>query len=240
MTITDHNTVGEIVAQDYRTAAVFQSFDIDFCCKGNHTLREACENKHLDVDVMLADLEHVMHQKDDSTPDFQSWPLDLLADYIEKTHHRYVEKTIPVLKQYLVKVCKVHGKRYPELYEIADQFNAAAAELTSHMKKEELILFPYIRTLVQARFHEQFLQRPPFGTIQHPITMMMQEHDVEGERFRKIAMLSGSYTPPPDACTTFTVTYSTLKQFEGDLHRHIHLENNILFPNAIALEATFA
>lgn len=236
MTINDQNTVGEIVAQDYRTAAVFQSFDIDFCCKGNRTLREACEKSRVDVEDMLEDLGQVMQRKDDSTPDFQSWPLDLLADYIEKTHHRYVEKAIPVIHRYVEKVCSVHGHRHPELNAIADQFYAAADELTSHMKKEELILFPYIRKLVQAKLAGQPLPRPPFGTVQHPITMMMQEHDIEGNRFREIANLSGSYTPPPDACTTYEVTYASLQEFEEDLHRHIHLENNILFPKAIALE----
>lgn len=238
MVITDVHTVGEIVAQDYRTAAVFKSFDIDFCCKGNRTLREACDQKHLDVDNMLADLQHAMHNSDSGTPDFQSWPLDLLADYIEKTHHRYVQQTIPVLTQYMEKVCRVHGKQHPELHTIAEEFNAAASELTSHMQKEELIVFPYIRKLASAKLQGQSVERPSFGTVQHPITMMMQEHDVEGERFGKIAMLSGHYTPPSDACNTYSVTFATLKEFEEDLHRHIHLENNILFPNAIVLEAS--
>lgn len=240
MLITDKNTIGEIVARDYRTAAVFDSFDIDFCCKGNRTLREACETKHVDVQRMLGDLEQVMRQQEDSTPDFQSWPLDLLTDYIEKTHHRYVAKQIPLLQQYLSKVCNVHGKNHPELHEIAAEFYAAATELTHHMQKEEMILFPYIRKLVQARLTHQSLSRPPFGSVMHPITMMMQEHDIEGDRFRKMETLSGKYTPPEDACATYKVTYATLKEFEADLHRHIHLENNILFPGAIALEESMA
>lgn len=240
MAITDHSRVGEIVAQDYRAATVFQSFDIDFCCKGNRTLKEACETKHIDVQQMLSDLERVMHHETDSTPDFQSWPLDLLTDYIEKTHHRYVVKQIPILQQYLSKVCNVHGKNHPELHEIAAEFYAAATELTHHMQKEEMILFPYIRKLVQIRMHMQPLTRPPFGSVIHPITMMMQEHDVEGDRFRKIETLSKKYTPPEDACNTYKVTYATLKDFEADLHRHIHLENNILFPAAIALEEGMA
>lgn len=236
MSITDHLTIGEIVARDYRTAAVFKSLNIDFCCKGNRSLKEICETKHLDVDEMLASLKRAMENKDVSTPDFQSWPLDLLADYIEKTHHRYVTQTAPVLQQYLEKVCRVHGKDHPELHEIAGEFNVAAEELGSHMCKEEVILFPHIRKLVTAKLQSTSLQRPAFATVQHPITMMMQEHDTEGERFRRISELSNHFTPPADACNTYKVAFATLKEFEEDLHRHIHLENNILFPGAIALE----
>ena len=238
--ITDHSTVGEIVAKDYRTASVFQSRDIDFCCNGGRTVKEACDLKHVDVKTLLADIEHIMQEQRTDTPDFQSWPLDLLADYIEKVHHRYVENTIPVLRQYLAKVCHVHGKLHPELYDISKQFLAAADELTSHMQKEEKVLFPYIRKLVQASLGNKDMARPPFGTVLHPITMMMQEHDIEGERFRKITQLSDHYMVPADACNTYRVTYATLKAFEEDLHRHIHLENNILFPKTLALEETLA
>jgi regulator of cell morphogenesis and NO signaling len=158
--------------------------------------------------------------------------MDLLADYIEKKHHRYVEHKIPELKSYLSKVAKVHGERHPELLEIEALFTAAAHELLSHMRKEELILFPFVRNMTS----NSDFQQPPFGTVVNPIEMMKQEHDTEGERFRKISALSNQYTPPLDACTTYKVAFALLKEFEEDLHFHIHLENNILFPKAIETE----
>jgi regulator of cell morphogenesis and NO signaling len=162
--------------------------------------------------------------------------LDLLTDYIEKKHHRYVEAQIPVLNQYLAKLCRVHGDRHPELYKIKEHFIQSAGELTMHMKKEELVLFPFIRKMVRAKHQNTPLDLPHFGTVQNPIQTMMKEHDNEGERFRQIAALSRGYAPPADACNTYRVTFSLLQEFEKDLHLHIHLENNILFPKAQALE----
>lgn len=229
--------IGEIVANDYRTAAVFKNHKIDFCCKGNRSLTEVCEEKKLNIGLLTEELDAVTQQKETNTIDFNFWDLDLLTDYIEKKHHRYVERNIPVLLQYLNKLCKVHGPQHPELFEINKEFNECASALTAHMKKEELVLFPFIRNLVKATITHQQLNTPHFGTVENPIHMMMHEHDIEGERFRKIAQLSSDYTPPADACGTYKVTFSLLKEFENDLHTHIHLENNILFPRAIKSEA---
>lgn len=140
------------------------------------------------------------------------------------------------MKQFLDKLCKVHGANHPELFEINEQFNASAGELAMHMKKEELILFPYIKKMVASKSNHQPEGKPNFGTVQNPINMMMEEHNVEGERFRKIAHLSYNYNPPADACNTYRVAFSLLKEFEEDLHLHIHLENNILFPKSVTLE----
>ena len=232
-------SVGEFVATDYRTAAVFQKYGIDFCCKGGKTIDEVCESKKISADELLANLNDVSKQANNQNTDYQSWPLDLLADYIEKKHHRYIEQTTPALKQFLNKLCKVHGSHHPELFEINEQFNASAGELAMHMKKEELILFPFIRKIVAAKNNNERVEQPGFGSVQNPIQMMMQEHDIEGERFRKIAELSDNYNPPADGCNTYRVAFSLLKEFEDDLHLHIHLENNILFPNAIELEKEF-
>lgn len=230
-------TIGEIVATNYRTAAVFKNHKIDFCCKGNRSLDEVCEEKKINKDSLLNELKTASAVKDNSSIDFKSWDMDLLADYIEKKHHRYVNESIPALLQYLDKLCKVHGPQHPELFEINKEFNECATALTAHMKKEELILFPFIRNLVKATITHQQLNTPHFGTLENPIHMMMHEHDIEGERFRKIAQLSSDYSPPADACGTYKVTYSLLKEFEDDLHTHIHLENNILFPKAIGTES---
>ncbi|MBO0353810.1 iron-sulfur cluster repair di-iron protein [Muricauda ruestringensis] len=229
-------TIGQMVAQDYRTAQVFKNHKIDFCCKGNRTLQEVADKKGLDLETLTQELDSVQNQDQCDQPNFKSWPLDLLIDYIEKKHHRYVEQQIPILKQYLNKLCRVHGERHPELLDILEHFNASAGELSMHMKKEELVLFPWIRKMSSETLNDSTVEPPHFGTVKNPIKMMLDEHDNEGERFRKIAQLSNDYTPPSDACNTYRVTFSLLQEFEDDLHRHIHLENNILFPKSEILE----
>ncbi len=187
----------------------------------------------------MEELEGVLSTSTNQSIDYKSWPLDLLAEYIEKTHHRYVEEKIPVIRQFLDKLCSVHGERHPELFKINELFRASAGELASHMKKEELMLFPFVKRMVKAKLDNEAIQSPQFGTVENPIAMMMEEHDTEGERFREIAELTNNYTPPADACNTYKVTFAMLDEFEKDLHLHIHLENNILFPNAVKLEKQF-
>jgi regulator of cell morphogenesis and NO signaling len=240
MDISEKTIVGELVARDYRTASVFQSFGIDFCCKGGRPIDEACATKQVAAADVVSALQQAMRNPADNTPDFNAWPLDLLADYIEKTHHRYVERRTQEIMPFLQKVVRVHGDRHPELNDVERLFTASAGELAMHMKKEELVLFPYIRKMVAAGLSGDSVTTPAFGTVSNPIAMMHHEHDTEGERFRQIAGLTGDYTPPADACNTYRVTFALLKEFEEDLHRHIHLENNILFPKAVALESRLA
>ena len=228
--------IGQFVAEDFRTAAVFSNYGIDFCCKGNRTLGEVCVKKGLETTEVLGKLNAVVNSKTNQSIDYKLWPLDLLADYIEKKHHRYVEEKIPVLLQFLNKLCRVHGERHPELFTINEEFTACANALTSHMKKEELVLFPFVKRMVKAKSDNVAIQSPQFGTVESPIAMMMREHDTEGERFRRIAELTNNYTPPADGCNTYQVAFAMLDEFEKDLHLHIHLENNILFPEAIKLE----
>ncbi len=236
MNINKNQIIGELVAKYYRTASVFKKYGIDFCCQGNRTINDACEAKKIDETLVISDINAKLKSDSNIENDYQSWPLDLLADYIEKKHHRYVqEKTLEILP-YLDKICRVHGDRHPELLEINEHFKTTAGELAAHMKKEEFILFPFVRKLVKSEHEHTSVIAPPFGTIQNPIQMMMDEHTNEGERFRKIEALSNNYTPPQDACNTYSVTFALLKEFEQDLHMHIHLENNILFPKAIELE----
>jgi regulator of cell morphogenesis and NO signaling len=240
METLEKTTIGEYVANDFRTAAVFSKYGIDFCCKGNRTIDEACEKKDINPDQLLELLNTVLTSKNDNNIDFKTWPLDLLADYIEKTHHRYVEEKTQTLLPFLDKLCKVHGANHPELFEINDLFMGCAGELAQHMKKEELMLFPFIKKMAKAALSEEKIAKPQFGTVQNPIAMMMAEHETEGDRFVKIAALTNNYTPPADACNTFRVTYAMLADFEQDLHKHIHLENNILFPSALLLEQKFS
>ena len=243
MEVLNKNTqkqIGEFVAEDFRTAAIFSNYGIDFCCKGNRTIEEVCKKNGIDTNDLLNKLDVVLNLNADQSIDYKSWPLDLLAEYIEKKHHRYVEEKIPVLRQFLDKLCRVHGGRHPELFKINELFTASAGELASHMKKEELILFPFVKKMVSATLNQNAIEAPQFGTVENPIAMMMQEHDNEGERFRQIAELTNNYNPPADACNTYQVTFAMLDEFEKDLHLHIHLENNILFPKAIELEQQFS
>ena len=236
MKIQSNQNIGELVAQDYRSAGVFKKYGIDFCCQGNRTINDACTEKLLDVEVVLNDLSEIGNVSNSSGIDFKSWPLDLLADYIEKTHHRYVEDKSPELISYLDKICEVHGENHTELYEIKDLIQQTVGNLSQHMKKEELVLFPYIRKMEKAKRTGELLQKPSFGSIQNPINQMESEHSAEGDRFRSIETLSNNYTPPADGCNTYRVTFAMLKEFQDDLHLHIHLENNILFPKSILLE----
>ena len=236
MTIQEDQIIGELVANDYRTASVFKKYNIDFCCQGNRTINDACEAKEIDGKLVVADLNALVQSQEAGSIDYQSWPLDLLAEYIEKKHHRYVEEKTQEIKPYLEKIARVHGGRHPELLEINEHFNATAGELAMHMKKEELIVFPFIKKMVKAKEEGTKVAAPNFESIQFPIQAMMDEHTNEGDRFRLIEALSDNYTPPADGCNTYRVTFALLKEFEQDLHLHIHLENNILFPKAIELE----
>lgn len=236
-TLTE-KTIGQFVAGNYKTAAVFKKHKIDFCCNGNRTIAQACEQQKLNQDAIESELHAVLTQsaQQDESINYKFWPLDLLVDYIEKKHHRYVREQIPVLNQYLTKLCKVHGPNHPELFEVKELFDGCGEELTSHMQKEENILFPAIKALVEAQSSSESLKQFGFGTVKNPIQMMMHEHDTEGSRFRKISELTDTYTPPADACGTYKVAFALLKEFEEDLQLHIHIENNIIFPKAIKLE----
>ena len=242
MNILKETTIGAVVAEDYRTAAVFEKAGIDFCCNGNRTIGVACEAQKIDAGELIKQLQQTAEIASgrDSAHDYNAWPPDLLADYIEKKHHRYVATQIPVIQSLLKKIVEVHGEAHPELAEIKAHFDACAGELTSHMKKEELILFPHIRAMVQAVHSGNKTVSTPFGMVQNPIRMMMHEHDIEGERFRRIRELTRQYVAPADGCATYRAAFAALHAFEDDLHMHIHLENNILFPGSIDLEQQFA
>lgn len=240
MNVLEQTTIGEYVAKDFRTAAIFSKYGIDFCCKGNRTIEEASEKKNLDSVQIEKEVTQLLESKSDGAIDFKSWPSDLLIDYIEKTHHRYVEEKSAVLVAFLDKLCKVHGHNHPELFEINELFIGCANELAQHMEKEETILFPFIKKMENAIRTRQAIEQPHFGTVENPIAMMKHEHENEGDRFVKIAELTDNYTPPADACNTYKVTFAMLQEFEQDLHKHIHLENNILFPKAIEMEAKFS
>ena len=229
-------TVGEMVTIDHRAAAVFEKFSIDFCCNGGKTLDVACGERGVDPGTILQELQDLDKAGDPKNFRPDEWGLDMLSDFIVNNHHHYVRRTLPVILTHVDKVLSVHGKNHPELAAIADRVHAVGEELTRHMQKEEMVLFPYIKALVSAEDGHAPANTPPFGTIRNPIQMMEAEHQSAGDAFSFLRSTSSGFAPPADACTTFTVTYKELAEFERDLHRHIHLENNILFPKAIALE----
>lgn len=236
MDINENTIVGQLVAADYRTADVFRQHGIDFCCKGNKPIGTVCQEKKLDMTPVLQALQEVSAVPACTVQNFSTMPLDRLADHIVQQHHAYIREKIPVLQQYLRKVCQVHGEQHQELWQIAALFTASSAELSNHLNKEELILFPRIREIARKATAGEYMDAGAISAVDKPISAMMEEHDHEGDRFSRITALSNNYTAPEDACNTYRVTYALLKEFQDDLHRHIHLENNILFPRAISTE----
>ncbi|CVK17054.1 regulator of cell morphogenesis and NO signaling [Apibacter mensalis] len=230
-------TIGEIVADNYRTASVFSKYGIDFCCKGDRTLEQACDKKSINIQELTNKLNEAVTVQDENI-NFKSWPLDLLADYIEKIHHSYIREKSPSLLKFLNKVQKVHGFRHPELVEVYNLFSESVTMLEAHLLKEERILFPFIRQMNAAKNNNLPFETSHFGTVENPIEMMKHDHDIEGERFKRISELTQNYTPPMEACNTYRVSFAMLDEFEQNLHKHIHLENNILFPRAIKMESS--
>ncbi len=235
MNLIENKTVAEVVAENIKTAHVFKKHGIDFCCGGGITIEKACKRNHADYSILKKELEDI-DAIVSKAYDYNSWDLSFLIDHIQNVHHTYVEENIPLLVQYANKVAKVHGHHYAEVVKIDKLFAEVANELTMHMKKEELILFPYIKQMVKAEKEGTPPTKSHFGTVKNPIQLMEDEHENAGNIFKEIARLSNNYTPPENACNTFRALYAKLEEFEQDLHQHIHLENNILFPKAIQLE----
>ena len=228
-------TLAEIMTDNVRSAIVFEEFGLDFCCRGNRLLKDACSEKNVDLQKVVNELTN-LSKNGNGKDNPNEWQLDFLVDYIINNHHQYVRRMIPVISLHADKVASVHGNNHPETLRIADLFLSVREELEGHMMKEERVLFPQIKQMVLNQQESSQFFPPPFGTIQNPIRMMEYEHTSAGDALYQIRELSNNYTHPDDACNTFKALYSELKEFEEDLHKHIHLENNILFPKSIILE----
>lgn len=237
MNITTDKTIGSIVAEDYRAASVLTAHGIDFCCKGGRTVEEVCRKNNLDPAELTREIMTVLSRDANLGEEYKNWTMTKLTEHIEQVHHRYVEAQSAVLKIYLNKLCKVHGDHHPELFEIAREFEECSEAMAVHMKKEELILFPFVRRMEKAEKEGSALPPAQFGSVNNPVEMMKDDHEAEGDRFRRIEQLSNGYQNPPDGCATYSTAMNMLREFEQDLHLHIHLENNILFPRAIEFEA---
>lgn len=220
-------TIGEIVANDYRSASIFKEAGIDFCCGGKKSIDETCSEKGIDRNELIGKLEKLESTPNTTTHNFNDWEPGFLCDYIVNTHHKYVLKTMPELVTYTKKIASVHGERHSELAEVADLFTQINRELLQHMKNEEEVLFPSIKEAVNSQSEKAKM------TIISEIARLSGEHEFAGEAMDKINVITDNYKVPADGCNTYHVTFRLLEQFEEDLHTHVHLENNILFPKAL-------
>lgn len=218
-------TVAELAVSNPGALSVFTKYNIDYCCGGHRSIDEACMRVGLDPEKIKKEIFEQAAQATDPAMRPDKWTSSFLVDYIVQNHHGYVRNAIPEMNFFLDKVCAAHGTDCPELETIRELFNEVADELTDHMSKEELILFPAIKRL-EARDRDD---NPLNGTIQAPIHAMEHEHDSAGNIIKQIRALSNNYTPPDFACPTFKITFKKLQEFDNDLMKHIHLENNILF-----------
>ncbi|HVA97391.1 MAG TPA: iron-sulfur cluster repair di-iron protein [Bacteroidia bacterium] len=229
-------TLGQLAAKDIRKAEIFKKYNLDFCCGGKKTVKEACAEKGLDVTKVEQELQQTDKSPASHPVPYDEWSLDFLADYIVNTHHSYVRKKLPDITTYANKVMKVHGTHHPELIEINQLVKEVNSELTDHLEREEKILFPFIKELVRADKNTQQPQAKHSDSIQDIISKHEKEHEVVGENLETIRKLSNNYALPKDACASYSLLYRMLDEFEDDLHLHIHLENNILFPKTIQFE----
>jgi regulator of cell morphogenesis and NO signaling len=221
--------IGEIVTADFRAAEIFKKAGIDFCCGGNKSLDTACIEKNIEPGLIAGQLEELSNTPADQTHNFKVWDLGFLADYIENTHHKYVLKTLPELVFYTQKIANVHGEHHPELIEVATLFDKINSELLQHLRKEEEVLFPAIKEVRNNNSPEAK------KIIASEITRMSSEHEFAGGAMDKINDLTSNYNIPEDSCNTYKVALKLLQEFENDLHIHVHLENNILYPKALKL-----
>lgn len=222
-------SLGEIVANDFRAASLFSKAGIDFCCGGKKTLLQACNEKSLNPEGLEIELNELHNQPIAPSQDFNNWNIAFLADYIVNTHHQYVVKTLPELVFYTQKIANVHGPHHPELVEVAALFAQVNSDLLQHLRKEEEVLFPAIKEALKGEAPNAK------ETIASEISRMSGEHEFAGGAIDRISVLTNHYSIPDDACNTYIVTLKLLKQFEEDLHIHVHLENNILYPKSLLL-----
>ena len=237
MALSSTQTVRQLATEIPNATRVFEKLGIDYCCGGGKSLEAACAQVKIPVTEVLRTLEQgSVPGEPAAAPDFSQAPLSELVSYIVSRHHGYVKQEIPRLEKLLSKVVSVHGRNHAELVAIQGVFAALAAELTSHMMKEEMVLFHYVTQMEQALESGKRAPSAPFGTVGNPVHMMEMEHEDAGNALKELRSLTSDYTPPPDACFSYNTLFAALKEFETDLHQHIHLENNILFPRAVALE----
>jgi len=234
-TMEQDKTIGEFVAEDYRTARVFERYGIDFCCGGKISLSEVCRERGIVPATIRAEIEAVKEEPQERGQNYAAWGLPFLADYIVNTHHGYLNENTRQIAVYANKIAEVHGDHHPEVIEIARIFARIATDMEAHLREEEEVLFPAIKRIDTARKDGVAPEAADLNTLKQSLEKLNQEHDAIGDAVHTIRDLSQGYAIPADVCNTFVVTYRKLKEFEDDLHKHVHLENNILFPKAARL-----
>lgn len=233
--ITGTTTIGEIVAIDYRTAEIFEKHGIDFCCGGQMPLAAACQAAGIELAALTSELEALQHAPVDRSQNYSSWSLAFLADYIVNTHHAYLKDNDEQIAAYARKVASVHGERHPEVVRITTLFEQIATDLVAHLKAEEEVFFPALKRAEAARTAGGEPIAKDRETIRATLITLQREHEEVGDAIHDIRRLANDFRLPADACNTFMLTYRKLEEFEQDLHKHVHLENNILFPKAARL-----
>jgi regulator of cell morphogenesis and NO signaling len=237
MSAIAEKTVRELAVESSSATRVFEQLGIDYCCGGGMSLEEACQAKNLKLQQVRDALDAAANAfASDGARDWQRVPLSDLIAHVTATHHKYVRTEIARLSPLFDKVCGKHGENHPELLHIHAIFRGLAQELTHHMMKEEMVLFPYIARMEEAVTAGEPVLPPPFGTVANPVAMMEHEHDSAGNALRAMRAATNGYIAPEGACASYQALYRALDEFEADLHQHIHLENNILFPRAITME----
>jgi len=231
--ITTDMTVRDVATELPQSTRIFEKLKIDYCCGGGQPLAEACASAGIDVDNVMEMLTEVTHSKSQDE-DFQT--LTELITYILDTHHVFTKAEMDRLQSLADKVLHAHGGNHPELIHLDELLTRLCADLKPHLFKEEQVLFPYIVATEEAANQKRAIPFAPFGTVNNPIRMMMKEHDTAGQILRELRALTSDYKVPADACIRYKTLYQALENFERDLHQHIHLENNILFPKALDLE----
>ncbi|MGE5837448.1 MAG: iron-sulfur cluster repair di-iron protein [Acidobacteriota bacterium] len=232
--------LGDIVKQDARAATVLERFGLDYCCGGHRTLQEAAAERTLNVGPIVEALEALGARSSGTHSDADWEELDTLTRHIVRHHHGYVREITPAIRAWLAKLVARHGHRHPELAQVNETFEQLTSELAAHMAKEENILFPFIDDLAVARRSGTRLPTSPFATVLHPVRVMEADHRAAGEFLARLRSVTHDFALPDDACTTYRLCYAELKRFEADLHWHVHLENNVLFPRALELEQQLA
>jgi regulator of cell morphogenesis and NO signaling len=230
--------VREIAAANAGAKRVLEDAGVEYCCGGEKPLRDACMNAGVSAEEILKRLQENSRQVAPGETNWTTAALCELTQHIVGKHHRYVREAVPRVRALLAKVKSKHGQNHPELAGIEGLFLDLGQEMYGHMQKEEQILFPYIETLERATVEKRKPEPPFFGSARNPIHMMMQEHDSAGELLREMRKLSAGYQAPKEACESYRELYRALEEFEADMHTHVHLENNILFPRTVELEET--
>jgi regulator of cell morphogenesis and NO signaling len=228
-------TIGAFVAEDYRVAQVFEKYGIDFCCGGNVPLAAACRERGIDPAAIRQEIAEARSEPLARSENYAGWELPFLADYIVNTHHAYLNENTAQIAAYTRKIAGVHGTHHPEVVEIAAIFEQIANDMAAHLREEEEVLFPAVRRIAASRKAGTTPAAKDRETIRASLEKLGNEHEAIGDAVHAIRHLAREYAIPDDVCNTYVVTYRKLKEFEGDLHKHVHLENNILFPKAAQL-----